>query len=70
MIGHISPVNEGGKSMKRALLFVAVVVLAGAGNASAQELAGQFRACIRCHQPPDLKFPTDRAWLDQINRTS
>ena len=26
--------------------------------------------CISCHQPPDLKFATDRAWLDQLNRTA
>ena len=56
--------------MKRAFVITAVFALAAAGNASAQELAGQFRACIRCHQPPDLNFATDRAWLDQINRTS
>ena len=34
--------------------------------------AGQnFRKnCITCHQPPDRAFATDRAWLDQINRTA
>ena len=26
--------------------------------------------CISCHQPPDLAFATDRAWLDQLNRTA
>lgn len=26
--------------------------------------------CISCHQPPDLKFASDRAWLDQLNRTA
>ncbi len=26
--------------------------------------------CNSCHQPPDLKFATDRAWLDQLNRTA
>jgi mono/diheme cytochrome c family protein len=26
--------------------------------------------CINCHQPPDVNFATDRAWLDQINRTA
>ena len=26
--------------------------------------------CISCHQPPDLALATDRAWLDQINRTA
>lgn len=26
--------------------------------------------CINCHQPPDLNYSTDRAWLDQVNRTA
>ena len=26
--------------------------------------------CISCHRPPDMAFATDRAWLDQINRTA
>ena len=26
--------------------------------------------CMPCHHPPDLEFATDRAWLDQINRTA
>ena len=26
--------------------------------------------CSSCHQAPDLKFATDRAWLDQVNRTA
>lgn len=26
--------------------------------------------CISCHRPPDTVFATDRAWLDQINRTA
>ena len=56
--------------MRRAVTIAVVLSLVGAGNAGGQEPAGQFRACIRCHQPPDLNFPTDRAWLDQIKRTS
>lgn len=28
------------------------------------------RNCASCHQPPDTQFATDRAWLDQINRTA
>jgi hypothetical protein len=26
--------------------------------------------CMHCHRPPDLRFRTDRAWLDQIHRTA
>jgi len=26
--------------------------------------------CASCHQPPDVRFATDRAWLDQVNRTA
>ena len=26
--------------------------------------------CISCHRPPDMGDVTDRAWLDQINRTA
>ena len=26
--------------------------------------------CISCHRPPDMAFATDRAWLDQIDRTA
>ena len=34
--------------------------------------AGQVfvRRCSSCHQAPDLRFATDRAWLDQVNRTA
>jgi mono/diheme cytochrome c family protein len=28
------------------------------------------RNCANCHHPPDAQFATDRAWLDQINRTA
>ena len=58
--------------MRRALTFAVVLSLLGVGPASSQEAAGrQFQSsCLRCHQPPDLNFGTDRAWLDQVNRTS
>lgn len=26
--------------------------------------------CLTCHQPPDLSFATDRAWLDQLKGTA
>ena len=62
----------------RPTVFVTVIItLAGGGSVSAQEDkeavagAGQtYRTrCVSCHQPPDLSFATDRAWLDQVNRT-
>ena len=27
-------------------------------------------SCRSCHVPPDTSFATDRAWVDQIERTS
>jgi hypothetical protein len=57
--------------MRRRLALAVVLSLAAAGNASSQEVGQQFRAnCMRCHQAPDLTFATDRAWLDQVHRTS
>jgi hypothetical protein len=26
--------------------------------------------CMGCHQPPDLRFATDKAWLGQIRETT
>ena len=26
--------------------------------------------CIACHAKPDLQFPTDRAWLNQVYDTA
>ncbi len=26
--------------------------------------------CQSCHPPPDVKFATDRAWIDQLQRTA
>ena len=43
-----------------------------AGQTPEQAGAGllfKFR-CLSCHQAPDLNFATDRAWLDQVNRTA
>ncbi len=28
------------------------------------------KTCILCHQPPDLNFATDRAWLNQVRQTT
>ena len=33
--------------------------------------AATFRkTCLHCHQGPDLRFSTDRAWFDQLHRTA
>lgn len=57
--------------MRRTLALAVVLSLAVGGSASGQETGPKFQAsCMRCHQPPDLSFATDRAWLDQIHRTS
>lgn len=43
----------------------------GADAEKIAEAGAMFQKnCISCHQPPDLKFATDRAWLDQLNRTA
>lgn len=35
------------------------------------EVAGMFRdRCSTCHTVPDPAVRTDRAWLDQVRRTS
>ena len=58
--------------MKLALVHAVVVALIGVGTVAAGETAReQFQAnCLTCHQPPDVRFATDRAWLEQITRTA
>ena len=63
--------------MVRISLLAAVAALFGASRAAAQsdalvaEIGATFRrTCTHCHQPPDLQFATDRAWLDQVHRTA
>jgi mono/diheme cytochrome c family protein len=58
--------------MRRTFAFAVVVALTGHEAATAAETARrQFQtSCLGCHQPPDLTFPTDRAWLGQIHRTA
>lgn len=56
-------------------LFIAALAVAvlSAPTRAAQtdETAEQrFERCAGCHQPPDLRFATDRAWLDQVRRTA
>lgn len=62
--------------MKRMAQIVLVLTFTCAGTTAAQTPEGHtpaaqtFRArCISCHQPPDLTFYTDVAWLDQVHRT-
>ena len=40
-----------------------------ARNALARAAQTYKSGCVNCHQPPDLTFRTDHAWLDQVNRT-
>lgn len=54
------------------ILLIAVESVTPSSADTTPEDAGKaFRAnCTSCHQPPDLRFETDRAWLDQIHRTA
>ena len=63
--------------MVRISLIVAATVLCGVSSVVAQtdkhgvKIGDNFRRnCLHCHQPPDLQFATDRAWLDQVHRTA
>jgi hypothetical protein len=63
--------------MRRVVPFTALICLCWTGRLFAQndkqvtEAGGLFKSrCMNCHQPPDLSFATDRAWLDQVNRTA
>lgn len=63
-----------------AILLVATYILVPARSAADKEspsakeravIAQKFRKnCMHCHQPPDLRFASDRAWLDQLKRTA
>ena len=63
--------------MLRMSLIAAAAALLVASSAAAQsdglvaEVGANFaRNCVLCHQPPDLRFATDRAWLGQVDRTA
>ena len=63
--------------MVRISLIAAAAGLFGASSVAAQsdalvaEIGAKFsRSCTHCHQPPDLQFASDRAWLDQVHRTA
>ena len=56
---------------------VSLVVGATTGDAAAPTAAEIAEAgvkyrktCLHCHEAPDLRFETERAWLDQVNRTA
>ena len=57
--------------MHKTLPLVLVLALVTASEARGQEKppAKVWQNCVTCHQPPDLRFATDQAWLDQVNRT-
>ena len=48
-----------------ALMFLVMPEVQGQSKPPSQS----WRACTQCHQPPDLQFATDQAWLDQVHRT-
>ena len=56
---------------------VSLVVCATTGDAAEPTAAEVAEAgvkyrktCLHCHEAPDLRFETERAWLDQVNRTA
>ena len=53
-------------------IFAAVATAALAQTDARVAESGRMfqQRCVSCHQPPDLRFSTDRAWLDQVNRTA
>jgi mono/diheme cytochrome c family protein len=52
-------------------VWTVVLALTWTGGVVATEARSQFQAnCQGCHQPPDLAYSSDRAWLDQIQRTA
>ena len=62
-------------SMLSALVSLFVYATAGhAAEPTAAEVAEagvKYRkTCLHCHEAPDLRFETERAWLDQVNRTA
>ena len=50
----------------------ALLATADTGRAGdASEVGEMFKArCAQCHTVPDPQVRTDRAWLDQVNRTA
>ncbi len=63
--------------MIRTLSMAAAAWCVWTGSAAAQspakpaEVGRLFQQnCMSCHQPPDLQFATDRAWLGELKRTA
>ncbi len=49
----------------------ALAVRPAAAPAQGEDPAGLFgKSCAGCHAVPDPEIRTDRAWLDQVHRTS
>ncbi|MDE0595312.1 MAG: hypothetical protein OSB65_08700 [Roseibacillus sp.] len=43
----------------------------GEGAALITEAGAKYQKnCMGCHQPPDRRFATDRAWIGQIRETA
>ena len=59
-------------SVNRTVLALALLWLPALAAADERAEAGKgfSQRCINCHQAPDLNYSTDRAWLDQVNRTA
>ena len=64
-------------AMAMAMTLFSGALLVVTGDLAADEGELQLEAgrkfqknCRGCHQPPDLRYATDLAWLDQIKRTS
>ncbi|MBI4605249.1 MAG: hypothetical protein HY721_25075 [Planctomycetes bacterium] len=52
-------------------LVACVPARAAEGEFSAEDAARLFRgSCGKCHAAPDPREDLDRAWLDQVHRTS
>ena len=59
------------KTTAALLLLLAAPALAADDAITPAEAGAKYRKnCMGCHQPPDLDFATDRAWVGQIQETS
>ena len=57
-------------SLLIALLFPAPVAAQKVEHDQANAAVTFQKRCASCHVVPDVSVRTDRAWLDQINRTT
>ena len=45
--------------------------VSAAASPGLTKVGDRFRkTCMHCHQSPDIRFATDRVWLDQVRRTA